>query len=202
MELSQPDSLPPALQTAITYTDLAVGQLLFSQSDRAQAIFVVEMGRLRLERSTQEGKTIVFQVARGGETFAESALFVDSYGCDAVAEVRSRVIAYPTQSLRAALREHPDLAENFIEQLVKKTHSLKSSLELRSIRSARDRVLHYLQARAQPNETVVNFDRPLKYVAGDLGLTPEGFYRTLARLEREGVIARAKQQITLRSSAA
>lgn len=202
MDLSIPESLSPALREAITYRELAAYEVLFHQGDRAQGIFVVESGRLRLERHTREGKTVVFQVARRRESFAESALFFDVYPGDAIAEVRARVIFYPKQLLRTALRDDPDLAEDLIERLVKKSHSLQSRLELRSIRKASDRVLHYLLIQAQPGEQIVNIDRPLKDIANDLGLTPEVFYRTLARLEREGIITRAKQQITLHTSAA
>ncbi|HEY9845875.1 MAG TPA: helix-turn-helix domain-containing protein, partial [Candidatus Caenarcaniphilales bacterium] len=108
---------------------------------------------------------------------------------------------YPKQPLLRALRDCPDLAEDFLERLVKKSQSLKARLELRSIRSARNRVLHYLLVEAQPGATTLNFDRPLKDVAGDLGLTPEVLYRTLARLEREGMITRSNQQITLHPAA-
>lgn len=202
MELSIPESLPPALRDAITYRELEAGEVLFHQGDQAQVIFVVESGRLRLERHTKEGKMVVLQVARAGESVAESALFFDTYPSDALAEVRSRVIVYSKQILRTALRDYPDLAEDFIERLVKKTQSLASRLELRSVRRARDRVLHYLLMTALPGETTVNFDRPLKDIASDLGLTPEVFYRTLARLEREGIITRVRQQITLNTSAA
>jgi CRP-like cAMP-binding protein len=202
MNLLTPDSLPPALQAATTYRDLTAGQVVFRQDEQALAIFIVERGRVRLDRYTKEGKTTVFQVARLGESFAESALFLDVHSCDALAEVPSRVIIYPKQPLLSALRNCPDLAEDFLERLVRKSQSLKAPLELRSIRSARNRVLHYLLVEAQPGETTVNFDRPLKDVAGDLGLTPEVLYRTLARLEREGMITRTNQQITLHPSAA
>jgi len=202
MNLSIPDSLPMALQAAVTRRELGAGQVLFHQGDPAQAIFVVEVGRLRLDRNTREGKTTVFQVARVGESFAESALFFEVYSCDAIAEVPSRVLVYPKHGLRTALRNYPAVAEDFIERLLHKSQSLKTRLELRSIRSARDRVLHYLLVEAQPGETTVRFDRSLKEVAGDLGLTPEVLYRTLARLEREGAITRTKGQITIRTSAA
>ena len=37
-------------------------------------------------------------------------------------------------------------------------------------------------------------------LATEIGLTHEALYRTLARLEREGVIARTKDRITLRKA--
>lgn len=162
MEFSTPDSLPPVLRAAATYRDLIAGQVLFHQRDQGLAIFAVDIGRLRLVRYTSEGKLVVFGVARPGESFAESVLFSDIYLCDAVAEVPSRVIVYPKQILLTVLRDQPDLAFDFMSRLVKKSQSLKVSLELRSIRAARERVLQYLLVTAQPGETTVNFDRPLK----------------------------------------
>jgi len=194
------ECLPLALGDGF-HQELAAGQLLFSQNDPALAIFLIETGRLRLVRHTREGKPVIFQVVRAGESFAESALFLDVYGCDAMAEVPSRVLTYPKQLLRTALRDHPALAADVVERLVRQSQSLQERLELRSIRSARDRVLQYLLSEVRPGETTVNLDRHLKDIAVDLGLTAEVLYRTLARLEREGLIHRMKQQIILYSAA-
>ena len=199
MEISTPESLPPVLRAAATYQDLVAGQVLFHQRDQALAIFAVDIGRIRLVRYTSEGKLVVFEVVRAGESFAESALFSDVYICDAVVEVPSRVIVYPKQILLTVLRDQPDLAQDLMSRLIRKSQTLKVSLELRSIRAARERVLQYLLVAAQPSKTTVNFDRPLKDIASELDLRPEVLYRTLARLEREGIITRSFRQITLRT---
>jgi len=185
------------LRAAITYQNLATGQVLFYQRDQAIAIFATDIGRLRLFRYTREGELVVFQVVRAGESFAESDLFSEVYSCDAIAEVPSRVIVYPKQLLLTVIRDQPDLTSNMMERLARKSQSLKVRLELLRIRAARERVLQYLLFTAPPNETTVNFDRPLKDIASELGLSPEVMYRTLAQLEREGTISRAPRQITL-----
>ncbi len=185
------------MREAIAYRNLVAGQVLFHQRDQALAVFVVKIGRFRLVRYTSEGNLVILQVARAGESFGESALYSEVYNCDAVAEVPSRVIVYPKQLLLQVLREQPDLVEDFISRFVRKSQFLKASLELRSIRSARERVLQYLLMAAQPNETTVNFDRPFKDIASELGLSPEVLYRTLAQLERDGIITRNRGQITL-----
>lgn len=202
MALSLPDSLPSTLQTVATYQDLVAGQVLFYRRDQAQSVFAVETGRLRLVRYTSEGKLLILQIVRSRESFAESALFSDVYGCDAVAETPSRVIVYPKQVLLTVLREQPDLAASFISRLAGKNQFLKDRLELQSIRSARERVLQYLLHTLQTGETTVNLDRPIKDIAAEIGLTPEALYRTLAQMEREGIITRTQRQITLRTPAA
>lgn len=199
MDLSNIDNLPAALRSAATFQNLVAGQVLFHEREPAQAIFAVAVGRFRLVRYTCEGQMVTFQVVRAGESFSESALFSDSYNCNAIAEVPSRAIAYPKQVLLSVLQERPDFALSLMEGFERKSQWLKSLIELRSIRSARDRLLQYLLTLAQSSTTTLTFDRPLKNVASELGLSPEVLYRTLAQLEKEGIITRTRGQIILRT---
>ena len=75
-------------------------------------------------------------------------------------------------------------------------YAVKSLLELRSITSARDRLLHYLIGRLDPGQQTVTLDKPLKAVASELALTPEALSRLLSRLESEGAITRQRRLIT------
>jgi CRP-like cAMP-binding protein len=203
MDLLTLNSLPPKLQNAITHRDLEPGETLFYQGDEAFAFFVVAMGRIKLVRYISEDKEVTFQIARSSESLAEVALFSETYTCAAVAEVASRVIVYPKQPLLSAMRSNPKLAEDFMAMLVRKVHEIKIRLELRDIRAAHERVLRYLRYMAKPGEQpVVSFDRPLKDIAVDLGLTPETLSRALTRLEKEGVITRTRLQITLQNTSA
>ena len=203
MDLLTLDSLPGQLRNAITHRDLARGENLFQQGEETYAFFIVETGRVKLVRYTTEDKVVTFQVAEPGESLAEIALFSDTYSCTAVAEVASRVIVYPKQLLLSALCDNPDLAEDFMAMLVRKIQALKVRLELRDIRAAHERLLRYLRYQVLPGEqNIVNFDRPLKDIAVELGLTPETLSRALSRLEQEGMITRTRLQITLQNSPA
>ena len=85
--------------------------------------------------------------------------------------------------------------------LIRKIQTLKVRLEWFNSRSAHERLLQYLRFLSE-NQTVVNLDRPLKEIAGELGFTPETLSRALARLEQQGAIARHGRSITLQNSAA
>ncbi len=196
--LLSPDCLTPALRDAVTYRTIAAGQTLFQAGDAASNLFVVEMGRIQLFRCAGEDKLVTLELARAQESFAEAALFMETYACTAIAEVDSRLIVYPKSTLLAVLADLPKLAEALMEQMARKIQSLEISLELRDIRVAHRRVLQYLRYQAQSqNQTVVSFDRPLKDTAGELGMTPETLSRALTRLEHEGVITRKQRLITL-----
>lgn len=203
MDLLTTTTLPPNLRSAIARRELVAEQILFRQGDSASALFVVQTGRLKIVSHTPERRLVTLQVARPGDSFGESALFSDYYPYTAIAEVPSQVLIYPKQPLLAALRQHLDLAEDFIALLVKQNLVLMTQLELRDIRAAHRRVLHYLHHLTNPDTpNVVRFDRPLKNIAIDLGLTPATLSRALTRLEQEGIITREQNIITLQKSSA
>ncbi len=87
-----------------------------------------------------------------------------------------------------------------MSEQAKRCASLRISLELRSLRSARERILQYIQIFALKDSQTLRLDRTLKNVADDLGLTHETFYRTLAQLIEEGIIGRTKDTLSLRRS--
>ena len=193
--------LQEALGARAPLRQLAAGDILFSQGDPATAVYAVESGRVRLVRRTVDDHLVVLHTARAGELFAEAALFSEIYHCDAVAAVPSRIWQYPKDQLLAALRANPELSEALIARLARQVQGLRSRLELRNIRSARERVFQYLLLAAGPDGRTVTLDGQLQDMAADLGLTREAFYRTVAALEAEGVIARTDQAIVLRKSA-
>ena len=79
--------------------------------------------------------------------------------------------------------------------------TLRTRLEQRNIRTARDRVRHYLAVSADVDGRTVALSGTLKDVASELGLTHEALYRTLAEMEADGEIERRKGAIRLLKSA-
>lgn len=198
--MSRPDWLPEALAVGARVRELAAGEELFRRGERAVAIFSVESGRLRLVRRTIEDHLVILHTASAGEFFAEAALFAKAYHCDAVAVLPSRLRVYPKAKLLAAMRAEPTLHEAFTASLAHQLQALRARLEMRNIRSARARLLQYLALVASPDGRTVRLDAPLQDIAGELGLSREALYRTLAKLESDGLVARTKTTIVLRKS--
>lgn len=180
--------------------ELARGEYLFRQGEGVSAVYEVLAGRLRMVRRSIDDHLVVLQTARSGELFAESALFAETYHCDAVAAVRSRVRIYPKQEFIAALRGTPRSWEHLAELLAHELQRLRTQIEVRNIRSARERVLEHLRLNLSAPERAMHIDGELQDLGADLGLTREALYRTLARLEAEGTIARSGNGIVLKQS--
>jgi CRP-like cAMP-binding protein len=179
---------------------VAAGERLFQQGDRASAIFEVVSGRLRLVRRTIDDHLVALFTARPGDLLAEAALFSDSYHCDAVAATGSSVRVYPKRALLPALRKHPALFEAFAARLARQLQALRARMELRNIRSARERLLQYLWLSAEGGGRTVAIDGQLQDLAADLGLSREALYRTLAALEADGVVERAASGLVLKNA--
>jgi CRP-like cAMP-binding protein len=196
-----PDALPLSLEAGSVVRNLAAGEVLFKQGDRATAIYKVESGRLRLIRRTVDDHLVVLHTARLGELFAEASLFSEVYHCDAVAAASSRVRVYPKATLITALRTEPTFAEAFMARLARQLQELRARMELRNIRSARERVLQYFRLCAGLEGRSVAIEGQLQDIASEVGMTREALYRTLATLEAEGSISRTQTEIVLRKFA-
>ena len=128
---------------------------------------------------------------------AEASLFSPSYHCDAIASSDALVRIYPKVAVLAAFEQDRKAAQAFTATLARQVMNLRTRIEQRNIRSARERVRHFLALNADGDGRTVTVRGTLKDLAAELGLTHEALYRTLAALERSGEIKRTKGKITL-----
>ena len=71
------------------------------------------------------------------ESFGETTLFSDTYTCSAIADKPSRIATIEKKLFRQALAADQELTTSYISQLTYRYQTVKTLLELRSIRSAR-----------------------------------------------------------------
>jgi CRP/FNR family transcriptional regulator, dissimilatory nitrate respiration regulator len=197
VDILNPDSLPTELQDALISRNLDEGETLFFQGDAVWGMFAIASGQLSLVRHTGLGQAIKHYGIKAGESFAQAAVFNGTYDCSAIADLPSRIVVAPHQPLLKALQQSPDLCTAFMAQLAQQLHATRTLLDLRSIQSAKERVLYYLHLSADCQSQVVVVERPLKEVAADLNLSPETFSRALTQLQQEKRITRIRREITL-----
>ncbi len=187
-------------QKALERRSLRRNEALFSQGDEVTAIYFIEAGRLRLERRTFDGRSLILGNTPAGEFFVEAALFADTYHCDAIASEPSQVRIYPKAAVLNALRADSESAISFLALVARQVIELRQRLEIMKVRSAKERVLLYLDLNAGSDGRTVNLPGQLQDIASELGLTREALYRTLAGLARTGAIERAGNRILLKRS--
>lgn len=176
---------------------LAAGETLFAAGDETRGFFMVRTGRVRLVRFGGDGRETALFTAGPEERFAEASLFAERYHCDAIALSEAVVACFPKAASLALLGDDATARLDLTADLARQVMTLRARLTVRDIRSARERVIAFLVAEASEDGRTVAFDGSLRDIAVAIGLTPEAFYRTLARLEAQGTISRKTGHIVL-----
>ncbi|MFC2970329.1 Crp/Fnr family transcriptional regulator [Acidimangrovimonas pyrenivorans] len=154
----------------------APGELLFHTGDPVTRVYRVRSGRVALRRNTPDGTELTLQIAGPGEVAAEASAYSEAYHCDAVALEPSVVECLPRDTLRAALRESPELAEAWARRLTRAVQAARMRAEIRSLRTVAERLDVWLATRgALPDKG------RWQELATELGVTREALYRELAR---------------------
>lgn len=176
---------------------LSRGSTLFSQGEDADFVFFVESGELQLVRYTPDGHSVCLHTAYDGESFAEAALFTDKYHCNGEVIKDSLVWCYPRLKVLRKINSDQSYMQRFHTILAAQVRHLRFLMELRSIRSAPERVMQFLRMYADEKGTVRLRDT-LYNTAQETGLAHETFYRAIGQLEKSGKIRReAKRTFTI-----
>jgi len=100
--------------------DIPAGRVLFAQGDKAQELFVVVKGRVRVER---DGRVLA---QRGpGEFFGEIALVAGgSRTATATCETDCRLLVLVRRDFHSVMDEFPELKMRVLETLAQRVRSL------------------------------------------------------------------------------
>jgi CRP-like cAMP-binding protein len=179
-----------ALRAAGTERTLEAGETLFRQGTRTVGLYEIVRGKVRLARFDRSGREVVLYTATPGQTIAEASLFSPTYHCNAIATTDAVVRLYPKAKVMAELQDDPEAARSLMAMFARQVMTLRTSLEQRNIRSARDRVRHYLAVNLGADGRTVDLAGSIKELAAQLGLTHEALYRTLSDMQKDGEIER------------
>ena len=194
---SKRQSFPAALRTSSVRTTYEAGAAIFRMGSPAHSVFFVESGAVRLMRHGRSGEEVVLHDARAGEFFAEASLDSAHYHCDAVASERTELLQVSALALRELLDADREFSRQWVTLLARQLRAVRTRFERLSLKSAAERVRHLLVSEGHGPHCEVTLDGTLKDLARNLGLTHEALYRTLAAMEKGGVIERRNSVLRL-----
>jgi len=177
-------ALPERIRRAARTQSVAKATQLFSRGDRPQAMYVVASGEVHLVRSSLTGDQIVLQRAQRG-FLAEASLDQARYHCDAIAVRPSHLLVIPRKAFRDALGDE-GFGRIWMVHLAGELRRVRAQAERLTLKTAEARIVHYIETEGHDGSIVLSGSR--KDWANELGLTHEALYRTLARMERGGML--------------
>ncbi|MCD6707805.1 MAG: Crp/Fnr family transcriptional regulator [Thiobacillus sp.] len=191
-----PAHLPAELVETANTTQMAKGQSLFHTGDSVESFHFVRAGELAAVRCMPNGAEAIMLTARAGEFFGEASLFQPAYTCEARALSASVLVSFSSERFRKAMAGDPAFALAFTRTVAMSLRKQCSRVERLRLKSASDRVLHYLACETGPSGWA-ELGGTLQEWAAELALEPETLYRTLAQLEKEGTLAREQRRLRL-----
>ena len=197
MELYIPDVLKNLLPTEVISNCNSLhfekGDYLFHQGKKPEFMFFVVAGEAVLTRASTHGEPIILQRCRNGFV-SEASLLTDVYHCDAIITQSSQTIRLPIQSLRDALQEST-FSLKWVQLLSKEIMRLRTQSERLGLKDIRSKLIHLIETEGKLGTLKLQTD--FKSIAAEIGVTHEAFYRTLAALEKEGVLKRHPDSLEL-----
>ena len=187
--------LPPTAHARCEGARFPKNERIFLTGEKPEWMFYVVSGEVTLERTGLQGEPVVLQRTRQGFV-SEASLKSTTYHCDALAIIETTVVKIPIRELSAELDRDPAFANRWIGMLNSEVRRLRLQCERLSMKSVKDRVLHLINTEGQNGAYTAATG--LKSLAGELGVTHEALYRTLAALEKAKIIQRDDGVLSLR----
>lgn len=164
--------------------------VLFVQHQPATRFFIVLSGWVKIFRDTIDGHESVISVFSRGDSFAEAAVArIGVYPVTAAVIEDARLLSIPGAVFMRHMRESAQLATNLAASIASHLSGLVQHVEQLTARSSAERLAGYLVQLCPEGaeEAVVRFPHDKSLVAARLGMQPETFSRSLAKLRQHGV---------------
>ncbi len=183
-------ALPPdvleQLRTNLTVRALPKGDLLFSQGDPSNELFVISEGRIAIATRSSDGRESMVAVLEAGGLFGELGLFDDEpRSADARALPDSEVLALAYDDLRAVLQTRPEILWVIVKLLAQRLRATDEALADAVFLDVPARTAKRLLELAGPDE---EFQLPMTQedLAGLVGASRERVNKALAMFTRLG----------------
>jgi CRP/FNR family transcriptional regulator len=179
-----------ALARDCAFRNVARGVSLFSEGDEARGIFLIVSGRIRLVRSSADGREQVLHEEGPGSTLAEVPVFDGAgYVGSAIAVDDSVVFCVPRATLLAALDRSPGSALEVIRILAGRVRTLAGMVEDLSLRAVTERIAVYLlREMTIAGKDCFTLPATRDELAAHVGTVREQASRGLSALKTAGII--------------
>ena len=167
------------------------GEIIFSEYDDADGFYVAITGRVKIYKSSPEGKEQILHIFGPGDPFGEIAVFTGkNFPASAQTLENSETLFFPKIAFIGLIKKDPALSLNMLSVLsmrLKRFSSLIEDLSLKEVPGRLAAYLLYLSDRENLNDEL-NLDISKSQLASILGTIPETLSRILTKMTRENLI--------------
>jgi len=173
----------------------SAGELIFSEGDPCDGLFVVQTGNIRIFKSSAGGREQVLSIDGPGSSVAELPVFDGgNYPASAQAVNDCTLLFFSRQDFQALCLQHPQVALKVLKVVGARLRKLVGIIEELSFTTVRHRLIALLvrlgKSDGMRTGDAVTLTLPANNseLAAQIGTVRELVSRNLSRLQSEGLI--------------
>lgn len=201
-----PDDDKELVQHAFIEKKVKKGTILFDEYNPAEAIYFIRKGKVRLSKSTPEGKELVLNIWAEGHFIGQASLFRTTY-YPATAEMLEdgELVIIRNQDLETMIRKYPQIGISIIQILGErlcKAHAKLRDITLYGKLGALASLLIRLAGEyGKPTTQGIEIGLFLTHqeLANFIGAARENVNRMMSTLEKSDVLTMKRGKITIKN---
>ena len=192
-----------SIQTYLREKSYQKGEILFSEGEMCQRVFIVKEGRVKLYRIASTGREQILETLNVGDTCACNPGSV-AWSCSSTAEAVTpcTVWYFSRDTYVNMVQKNPVFAQTLNRLFAERLRCFSSLIEEVSLKDVKKRLIKFLldmkESNAQNKETLsIPFTR--EEIAQRLGAARETVARHLSELKESGLIDIKPKQVMIKN---
>jgi CRP-like cAMP-binding protein len=172
-------------------TRLDEGQILFNQSEKVKAFYMVLKGRIKLFRMSADGQEKIIEIVNPGEVFAEALMFIDQtdYPVSSAALSETEVLCINSEQFKNMLWDSTETCLLLLGDMSFRLRKLVNEIDKLTLHSGTCRVASYLVQEMPEGKSEFALEIPKNIIAARLSIKPETFSRIIKSLNKQGILS-------------
>ncbi len=182
--------------------------VIFVEGDPCPGFYVVKSGRVKLLKTSRDGKEQIIKILQPGELLGMETFYDGKrYGNTAMAMDDCEICFIEKRTFFDIIGRHPTIAKKIIIALSKELDNAYSKIGTMGLLNAKEKMAHLLYTLAKDygsNENgriKLNLSLSRLEIAELLGITQETAIRLLKSFKDEGIIEIKRKEIIIKSPA-
>lgn len=185
--------------------NLRKGTIIFMEGDKGEAFYFIKSGKVKVSKTTADGRELIFGIFSDGDVFAEVALFNDVlYPAGAEVIEDSCIGMIRNEDLENLIRKNSEIAIHIIKVFSKKLYNSQQKVKELALGDTYARTAQTIMKLAQNNgkktsegiELNLNLSR--QELANLIGTARETVSRALSQFKKEGSINIDRKKIIIK----
>ena len=178
--------------------------VIFLESDEGDSLFIIQNGRVKISRISEDGGEVILAILKDGDFFGEMSILDGQLrSANVMAIEDSDILALRREDFMKLLLHHPEISIQLLKELAHRIRQSDSQIKSLSLLDASSRVAAAIMQLAEETGAISKKSVKISYLpsqqdlANIAGTSRETISRALSQFIKEGLIRREKNDLII-----